>query len=359
MAPQHFPSDSYQCWVSCRSTKERRAIDLTSVPAICRICEPIAFMSIFPYIYYMIESFHITDDDSRIAMYAGMVTSAFALAEGMSSSIWGRLSDKFGRKPILLCGLAGTGISMLVFGFAQNLATALIARALGGLLNGNIGVLQTTVAEVVQHEEHQAVAFALMPTIWCVGAVLGSALGGGLANPVQSYPEIFSGFGLLERYPYLLPNLVCTAVVVIGLAVGILFLEETHEDMQDRTDVGLAIGKWTLRRLRECTPCSARAAKHHAESYSLLGSDDDDSPPPNYSSTAPSPVLTATEGASPPPYQPIESSPKHAGMRHIEMDDGQVEAADWSDAAVKQTSGIKNALTTQVALNIVGYGILA
>lgn len=106
-------------------------------------------MSILPYIYYMVESFHITNDKERIALYAGMVTSVFALAESMSSSIWGRLSDKYGRKPILLCGLIGTGISMMIFGFAKDLQTALIARALGGLLNGNIGVLQTTVAEVV------------------------------------------------------------------------------------------------------------------------------------------------------------------------------------------------------------------
>ena len=102
-------------------------------------------------------------DDKRIALYAGMVTSAFAFAEALSSSIWGRLSDKLGRKPILLCGLAGTGVSMLVFGFATNLPTVLIARALGGLLNGNIGVLQTTVAEVVTVEAHQAHAFAITP----------------------------------------------------------------------------------------------------------------------------------------------------------------------------------------------------
>lgn len=313
-------------------------------------------MSIFPYIYYMIESFHITDDDKRIAMFAGMVTSAFALAEGMSSSIWGRLSDKFGRKPILLCGLAGTGISMLLFGFAQNLATALIARALGGLLNGNIGVLQTTVAEVVQHEEHQAVAFALMPTIWCVGAVLGSALGGALADPVQSYPDLFGGFDLLERYPYLLPNLVCAAVVVIGLAVGILFLEETHEDMQDRKDVGLAIGKWMLQRFGVCTPCARAGKGQEAEAFSLLGDDD---LPPNYSSTAPSPELGATEVAQPPPYQPIESDSASTSLHRMEVDGSQLEAADWNDALVKQASGIRNALTTQVVLNIVGYGILA
>ena len=93
-------------------------------------------MSIFPYVYYMVSSFQITSNDKQNAMYAGMVTSAFAFAEFSTSMLWGRLSDKFGRKPILLTGLAGTGISMLLFGLSPNLATALLARALGGLLNG-------------------------------------------------------------------------------------------------------------------------------------------------------------------------------------------------------------------------------
>lgn len=99
-------------------------------------------MSIFPYVYYMVSSFHITSDEKQIALYAGMVTSAFAFAEFSTGVIWGKLSDKFGRKPILLTGLAGTGISMLVFGFAPNLTTALIARALGGLLNGYVDYLR-------------------------------------------------------------------------------------------------------------------------------------------------------------------------------------------------------------------------
>jgi len=93
-------------------------------------------MSIFPYVYYMVQSFHITSDDKRTAMYAGMVTSAFAFAEFSTGIVWGRISDRFGRKPVLLCGLAGTGISMLAFGLSPNITTALIARALGGLLNG-------------------------------------------------------------------------------------------------------------------------------------------------------------------------------------------------------------------------------
>lgn len=84
----------------------------------------------------MIKSFNITSDDRQIAMYAGMVTSAFAFAEFSTGVLWGKLSDRIGRKPVLLTGLAGTGVSMLVFGFAPSLPVALLGRALGGVLNG-------------------------------------------------------------------------------------------------------------------------------------------------------------------------------------------------------------------------------
>jgi MFS family permease len=93
-------------------------------------------MSIFPYIYYMVQDFNVTEDESQISFFAGMVTSAFTLAEFSTGFFWGKLSDKVGRKPILLTGLAGTGLSVLLFGFAPSLPVALFARALGGLLNG-------------------------------------------------------------------------------------------------------------------------------------------------------------------------------------------------------------------------------
>jgi MFS family permease len=93
-------------------------------------------MSIFPYAYYMIKDFHITEDEGSISMYVGMVTSSFAFAECISGIFWGRLSDRIGRKKVLLGGLFGTGLSMILFGFAKSLPMALVARALGGLLNG-------------------------------------------------------------------------------------------------------------------------------------------------------------------------------------------------------------------------------
>lgn len=84
----------------------------------------------------MIKDFEVAKNESEIAVYAGMITSAFAFAEFSSGVAWGRLSDKIGRKPILLTGLAGTALSMLIFGLALSLPGALLARALGGLLNG-------------------------------------------------------------------------------------------------------------------------------------------------------------------------------------------------------------------------------
>lgn len=93
-------------------------------------------MSIFPYVYYMILSFHLSTDTHQIALYVGLVTSAFAFAEFTSGVVWGRISDRIGRKPVLIAGLAGTAISMIVFGLAPNLPIALLGRALGGLLNG-------------------------------------------------------------------------------------------------------------------------------------------------------------------------------------------------------------------------------
>lgn len=66
---------------------------------------------------------------------------------------WGGVSDRVGRKPVLLMGCFGTAASLLVVGFAPNFWVALLGRILGGVLNGNIGVVQTMVGELVQRPE--------------------------------------------------------------------------------------------------------------------------------------------------------------------------------------------------------------
>lgn len=94
------------------------------------------------------------------SFYSGLLVSAFAVAEACTAMFWGELSDKYGRKPIILIALAGTALSSLLFGFAKNYWVALFARAVGGLLNGNQAVLQTMVAEMIHKPEHERMCLA-------------------------------------------------------------------------------------------------------------------------------------------------------------------------------------------------------
>lgn len=87
--------------------------------------------------------------------YAGLLISAYAVAEAITSMGWGTLSDRIGRKPVVLFGLVGVAISSLIFGFAKTYWVALLARFVGGALNGNVSVMQTMVAEMVKNPDHE------------------------------------------------------------------------------------------------------------------------------------------------------------------------------------------------------------
>src|SRR5271156_5144318 len=100
----------------------------------------------------MVKDFQ-SGNDTNASFYAGLLVSAFAVAEACTAMTWGTISDHSGRKPVILIGLAGTALSSLVFGFATNFWAALGARVIGGLLNGNVAVMQTMVAEMCKKPE--------------------------------------------------------------------------------------------------------------------------------------------------------------------------------------------------------------
>ncbi|KAF2756095.1 MFS general substrate transporter [Pseudovirgaria hyperparasitica] len=204
--------------------------------ALVRLAEPVALTSIYPYAYRLVVRYQ-DGEESNAAFHAGLLISAFAFAEACTGMYWGALSDRIGRKPVLLVGCVGTLISLLLVGFAQNLWIALAGRTLGGLLNGNIGVIQTMVGELVRKPEHEPRAYAVMPFIWCIGTVIGPSIGGLFAEPVKNFPSMFSSYGLFAHFPYLLPNLICATLLLASIVTGCFFLTETRPDsgMGDQT----------------------------------------------------------------------------------------------------------------------------
>jgi MFS family permease len=113
----------------------------------------LAFNSILAYSYVMVQDLGIPEKDA--SFYSGLLISAYAVAEAMTALGWGAISDVYGRKPVALIGLAGVALSSLLFGVAKTYWVALLARLIGGALNGNVAIMQTMVAEVVTNPEHE------------------------------------------------------------------------------------------------------------------------------------------------------------------------------------------------------------
>ncbi|KAF2191671.1 MFS general substrate transporter [Zopfia rhizophila CBS 207.26] len=198
-----------------------------AIVAICRFSEPIAFNSILAYSYVMVKDLH-NGDDTDASFYSGLLVSAYAVAEAITAMGWGAISDRYGRKPVVLIGLSGVALSSLLFGLAKSYWVALLARFVGGALNGNVAVMQTMVAEMVKNPDHEPRAYAVQPFVWTLGGIIGSAMGGFLAQPAHFYPSVFSPDGLFGKYPYLLPNLVAVVAIVVAIVQGMIFLEETN-----------------------------------------------------------------------------------------------------------------------------------
>lgn len=237
--------------------------------AICRFSEPIALTSVFPYVPELMESFGIPKND--IARWAGISSSTFSLCQAFTGLFWGAASDRYGRKPIILFGLFNTMWTMLLWGFSVNLPMALAARALGGLSNGNVGILRTTVAELCPWKELQPRAFSVMPLVWTVGATFGPTLGGALANPLGVDPGKPRGNAFLERFPYVLPNIVAAILFTFGIIVGWLFLRETLESKKHEPDLGLRVGARLTYFVRKLLRLKTQEKNVEGEHEPLLG----------------------------------------------------------------------------------------
>ncbi|KAK2625494.1 hypothetical protein QTJ16_004806 [Diplocarpon rosae] len=211
-----------------------------AILAVCRFAEPVALTSVFPYLPEMIESFGVHKE--HVAWWAGMTSAAFSLSQCVTAVLWGRASDKYGRKPTILAGLTLTLISCVLWGVSTSLPMAIIVRSFAGGCNGNVGIIRTMVAEMVPQKELQPRAFSIMPLVWTLGSIFGPSFGGFFAKPAENFPGLFGHSKFLIKFPFALPNLVASVLFLLGITTGFLFLKETLETKRHSKDYGRVLG---------------------------------------------------------------------------------------------------------------------
>lgn len=106
----------------------------------------------------------------------GLLFSSFAIAQLLSSPVWGRVSDRYGRRPALLAGLGGSLFAYLIFGFANTLWLLFVCRIVQGLGGGTTGVAQAYVADTMQPAE-RAKALGWLSAATSAGVSIGAVIG--------------------------------------------------------------------------------------------------------------------------------------------------------------------------------------
>lgn len=120
--------------------------------------------------------------------------AVYSLMQFAFAPWWGRLSDRFGRRPILLIGLFGSGLSYIFFGLATTLFWLFFARIAAGIMGANIGVAQAYVADVTRPED-RARGMGMIGAAFGLGFIFGPIIGGVLSGYGPAVP--FLGAGIL------------------------------------------------------------------------------------------------------------------------------------------------------------------
>ncbi len=193
----------------------------------------LGYSLILPLLPYYAETFGAT------LTLVGLLGTSNALAQLVAAPVIGRLSDRYGRRPLLIFSIAGTVLSFLILGLARTLPILFLSRVLDGLLGGNIALARATITDITD-EKSRSRGLGIIGAAFGLGFIIGPAMG-----------------GFLSRFGYNVPALVAAGLSLINLVAVVLWLPETLRSKPERSDPGRPRAAFSLHALREALsrPC--------------------------------------------------------------------------------------------------------
>ncbi|MCX5568710.1 TCR/Tet family MFS transporter [Kaistia nematophila] len=171
---------------------------------------------IFPILPSLLQE--VTHADN-VAPLIGIMTALYAVMQFVFAPVLGSLSDRLGRRPVLLISLAGAAINYLFLAFAPNLWMLLLGRAIAGLTSANISVATAYITDITP-EDQRARRFGLFNAMFGIGFIVGPVLGGALGD---SWVR--------------LPFLAAAALNACNLLLAFLVLPESRPPTRDKIDL--------------------------------------------------------------------------------------------------------------------------
>ncbi len=144
----------------------------------------LGFTIIIPVIPFLVQQF---SSAANVAFNVGMITSSYALCQFLAAPGLGMLSDRFGRRPILLISLAGSVVGYIIFGIGGSLWMLFLGRIIDGLTGGNISTIYAYIADVTEPKDRGKI-YGLAGAAGGIGFMVGPAIGGLAANISLSAP---------------------------------------------------------------------------------------------------------------------------------------------------------------------------
>lgn len=145
----------------------------------------LGFGIVIPFLPIYAERLHVG------AAGIGLILASYSLMQFFAAPILGRISDRFGRRPVIMLGLLGSSVGYLIYGFAATFFGLLLSRAVHGICAGTVSTAQAYVADTTS-EEKRAHGMGMIGAAFGLGFVLGPAIGGLLGRSSLRTPVFFA-----------------------------------------------------------------------------------------------------------------------------------------------------------------------